>query len=154
MADAIKAARKGAMTGHSTSHASKRKRAQLRTRSPWASCSTLNSPQLQQRVRKFLRNKLSCFQDSVAGLVIPPLNFDEALPGQIYRKQAPLRSPAPPDIRRVGMSVNGQGDAMERLRRTSYSHLPPRLLPSCSLAYKPAALNRWLLNTLTSGVNP
>lgn len=78
-------------------------------------------------------------------------------PGQgmyLDGKQPPLVGTASPNVCGVGVSINRQRNAVKRLRRTSYSHLPPRLLPSCSLADKPAALNRWLLNTLTSGVNP
>lgn len=138
------------MNCHLTSHATSQNSDQL-PRSRCASGNTLNSFQLQERVREPLRDNLSCLQDRVAGLVIPPLDLNKALPGHIHRKQAPLRSPTPPDVCRVGMTVNGQRNAMERLRRASNSHLPPRLLPGTSLAGPTSPINHASMNTYMSG---
>lgn len=75
-------------------------------------------------------------------------------PGQgmyLDRKQPPLVGTAPPYVCGVGVSINRQRNAVKRLRRTSNSHLPPRLLPGASLAGPTNPLNRASMNTYMSG---
>lgn len=97
---------------------------------------------------------LGRFEAGAARRVVMLPGFHSDQPMHLDREQPPKSGAAPPDVRGVGLPINGQRNAVKRLRRTSNSHLPPRLLPFPSLADRVPSLNRSFLNKLTFGVNP